>query len=132
MNTPHQENLIAEDLAKDPRIAQAKALILDAVQAHQQNLTTVRPPLSSRKQKYQETLTEFAGYRGGNLWFPYLGSGIGNGSLVELADGSVKYDFICGIGTHYWGHSHPKIIDACINAAFGDVVMQGHLQHCFV
>jgi 4-aminobutyrate aminotransferase-like enzyme len=128
MTNLQPERLIAEDLVNDPRIAQAKSLILETVLSHRKQLTGIRPPLQTRKQGYQETLAEFANYRGANLWFPYLGSGIGNGSLVELADGSVKYDFICGIGTHYWGHSHPVLIEAGINAAISDIVMQGHLQ----
>ncbi|MEQ1843399.1 MAG: aminotransferase class III-fold pyridoxal phosphate-dependent enzyme, partial [Verrucomicrobiales bacterium] len=63
-----------------------------------------------------------------SLFFPYLGSGIGNGALVELADGSVKYDFISGIGVHHFGHSHPALVAACLDAALGDTVMQGNLQ----
>jgi 4-aminobutyrate aminotransferase-like enzyme len=66
--------------------------------------------------------------RGGKLFFPYLGSGIGNGPLVELMDGSVKYDMISGIGPHYWGHSHPDMILTAVNAALNDTIMQGHLQ----
>jgi 4-aminobutyrate aminotransferase-like enzyme len=54
-------------------------------------------------------LQEFAADRGGKLFYDYIGSGIGNGPLVELADGSVKYDFITGIGVHYFGHSHPGV-----------------------
>lgn len=128
MTRQPQETLISKDLANDPRIAQAKSLILETVRTYQQRLTDIRPPQPSLKQEYQDTLTALGHYRGANLWFPYLGSGIGNGSLVELADGSIKYDFICGIGTHYWGHSHPAIIEACIQAAISDTVMQGHLQ----
>ena len=48
--------------------------------------------------------------------------------MVELLDGSVKYDFITGIGVHYMGHSHPEILDASIDAALEDTVMQGNLQ----
>jgi acetylornithine aminotransferase len=69
-----------------------------------------------------------ADYRGGALFYNYLGSGIGNGPFVELADGSVKYDFITGIGVHYMGHSHPGVINAQINGAISNTVMNGHLQ----
>ena len=47
----------------------------------------IRPAISSLKQKYDTLLKEFTEQRGANLWHPYLGSGIGNGALVELADG---------------------------------------------
>ncbi len=61
-------------------------------------------------------------------FFPYLGSGIGNGPFVELADGSVKLDLITGIGVHGFGHSHPLLVEAGIDAAIGDTIMQGNLQ----
>src|SRR5690606_36877990 len=57
-----------------------------------------------------------------------VGSGLGRGPLVELADGSVKYDFITGIGVHYMGHNHPALLDAGVDAAIESTVMQGNLQ----
>lgn len=123
-----QPLLTAEALARDPRIAHAKKLLLDTVSEYRTQITGIRPPLPGLRQSYDELLSKIAELRGSKLWFPYLGSGMGNGALVELLDGSVKYDFITGIGTHYWGHSHPDIIDASLDAALSDTVMQGHLQ----
>lgn len=125
---PLSRDLAAQALHEDKRISEAKKLLKEAVAAHQKRLTGIRPPISSIKQSYDDMLSSMTGYRGGKLWFPYIGSGIGNGSLVELADGSVKYDFICGIGVHFWGHSHPDLIDAAVDAAISDTIMQGHLQ----
>lgn len=123
------EKLIASRLTADKRVAQAKALLHEALKDHQQQITAVRPPLNDTlKKNYTEMLDAFANYRGGKLWHPYIGSGIGNGALVELADGSVKYDFICGIGVHYWGHNHPDLLDSGIDAALSNTIMQGHLQ----
>lgn len=122
------DKLEAEKLRHDPRVAQAKQLLLKAIEEHISTITAVRPPNSSLRSSYENTLAKFAGYRGAKLWLPYLGSGIGNGALVELLDGSVKYDFISGIGVHYLGHSHPKLISASIDAAISDTLMQGHLQ----
>lgn len=116
------------ELKMDPTIAEAKKRILEAVSKRKKNLTSVRPPNPALTSHYQEALETLAKNRGGKLWFPYLGTGIGNGCLVELMDGSVKYDFIGGIGVHHFGHSHPEILGACIDAAISDVVMQGHLQ----
>lgn len=127
MKQEHNE-LIAEALTKDPRLAEAKKLLLDAVKDYRKNITEIRPPIPALRQSYEKMLETIAENRGSKLWFPYLGSGIGNGALVELLDGSVKYDFITGIGTHYWGHSHPEIIEAGIDAAISDTIMQGHLQ----
>ena len=62
------------------------------------------------------------------MFYPYLSSGLGRGPLVQLEDGSVKLDFICGIGPHILGHSHPKMIKAALQASLESVVMQGHLQ----
>lgn len=126
-NSPN-EALVAARLASDPRIAAAKKMILEALEEHRSALTGVRPPNSSLKKSYEETLNRFAEMRGGKLWYPYLGSGIGNGALVELEDGSIKYDFIGGIGPHYWGHSHPEIVSAALDGALSDTIMQGHLQ----
>jgi acetylornithine aminotransferase len=47
---------------------------------------------------------------------------------VELADGSVKFDMISGIGVHAFGHSDPDLMNAGIDAALEDTVMQGNLQ----
>lgn len=120
--------LVAHALAADPKIAQAKKLLIEAVREHQKSLTGIRPPNPALKQKYTELIETFTEDRGNKLWFPYLGSGIGNGVLVELADGSVKYDFINGIGPHYLGHSNLDLVSAAVDAAIGDTIMQGNLQ----
>jgi acetylornithine aminotransferase len=123
-----QTALAAELLKNDPRLKEAKQLILAAVAEHQKQLVSVRPPNPEMVGDYEKLLQEFGQIRGGNIFFPYLGSGLGNGPFVELADGSVKLDLITGIGVHGYGHSHPLLIDAGIDAAIGDTVMQGNLQ----
>jgi 4-aminobutyrate aminotransferase-like enzyme len=120
--------LRARLLFHDPRVTRARDLLIEALKDHQRSITGVRPPYPELKKTYGDLLREFGDIRGGDLFYPYLGSGIGNGPLVELADGSVKYDFISGIGVHHWGHSHPAIVEASLNAALEDTVMQGNLQ----
>lgn len=120
--------LAADALAADPRISEAKKLILDAVKTHQKALKEVKPANPALKKSYEELLNAFAEERGSKLWFPYLGSGIGNGALVELLDGSVKYDFITGIGPHFLGHSNPALIASSIDASISNTIMQGQLQ----
>lgn len=115
-------------LNADPRIAEAKKLILDAVKDQQQSITELCPPDPDMKVQYEEAIEKYGEKRGGNLWFPFIGSGIGNGPFVQLLDGSVKYDFISGIGVHHFGHSHPELISSSIDAAISDTIMQGHLQ----
>jgi acetylornithine aminotransferase len=120
--------LAASKLAADPRVAEAKRLLGEALRDAQAALTGVRPPDPALRQGYLETLARFGALRGGPLYYPYLGSGLGKGALVELADGSVKFDFISGIGVHYLGHNHPDLLAAGVDAALSNTVMQGNLQ----
>src|SRR5437870_3697817 len=111
------QHLQTSALEKDPRIATAKQLILEALAERQHHITSVRSQNSELKQSYQDILNRFSENRGFSLWLPYLGTGLGNGALVELLDGSVKFDVICGIGVHFFGHNHPALTEACIDAA---------------
>lgn len=119
---------VAQEFFADPRIKEAKKLIREAVKDHQKKLTGVKHSDAAAKEEYLALLKKFGEQRGGALFYQYLGSGLGNGSLVELADGSVKYDFITGIGVHYMGHSNPDVIEAQIDGAISNTVMNGHLQ----
>ncbi len=120
--------LSADKLRNDPRVAQAEQLLLAALADAQQTISGVTPPREELQTEYQTLLDRLALARGGASYFPYLASGIGNGPWVELADGSVKLDFITGIGVHGLGHSHPKLLQAVVRAALQDTVMQGNLQ----
>lgn len=112
----------------DPRIVQAKKLIRETITENQKKITGIRPPDPARTLDYIKMISSFTENRGLPLWYPYIGSGIGKGALVELLDGSVKYDFISGIGVHFFGHNHPVLTEATIDASLSDIVMQGHLQ----
>jgi 4-aminobutyrate aminotransferase-like enzyme len=118
----------ADALRSDPRVAQAKALLQEVVAEHSSQLSDVRAADPSLKDHYERLLAQAAAARGGALLWPYLSSGLGNGPYVQLADGSVKLDFIGGIGVYGSGHSHLGMIDAAIDAAIEDVAMQGNLQ----
>jgi 4-aminobutyrate aminotransferase-like enzyme len=120
--------LDADNLAHDPRIAEARRLVLEALAEHQQSLTGIRPSNAERQMGYAQAVRQIGELRGGELYYPYLGSGFGRGALVELADGSVKYDMISGIGVHYLGHNHPLLVSAGLDAALQDAVQQGNLQ----
>jgi acetylornithine/N-succinyldiaminopimelate aminotransferase len=128
--TMNQPKLVptSTQLKNDPRIAQAKELLLAAVRDHQQAIAGVKSADPALAESYKAMLEDFGKLRGGNLYFPYLSSGIGNGPYVELGDGSVKLDFITGIGVHGYGHSHPLLIKAGVDATISDTVMQGNLQ----
>lgn len=119
---------VAHGFFNDPRLEKAKKLIQEALSEHSSQITSVKGPNPELKESYDALLKKMADFRGGALFYNYLGSGIGNGPFVELADGSVKYDFITGIGVHYMGHSHPGVVEAQINGAISNTVMNGHLQ----
>jgi acetylornithine aminotransferase len=123
------ENSLQSDAFRaDPRIAQARQLIAEALADHQSQLASVRPVNAALADVNAKMLDRFAQARGGATFWPYLSAGLGNGPWVELVDGSVKLDFIGGIGVHGCGHSHPGMVDAAIDAAIEDTVMQGNLQ----
>lgn len=126
--TVEVQTLIANQLRNDPRVAQAKKLLAEALADHTKDLHEVRQPARDLVPGYEDLLKRLTQARGGVPVFPYLASGVGNGPWVELADGSVKLDFIGGIGVHGMGHSHPAMLNAGIDAALEDTVMQGNLQ----
>ncbi len=112
----------------DPRIVEAKRLLLEVAAERKSRLREVRPPDPARAERYRETLSRFVEHRGGPLFFPYRGAGAGAGARVELADVSVKLDMVSGIGVHVLGHGDPSLVEAGVEAALRDVVMQGNLQ----
>ena len=93
-----------------------------------EKITSVRPATAGLKDLSKKYIENLNSLRGRNLYFNYVGSGLGQGPYVELVDGSVKMDLINGIGIHILGHSHPVVIEAAIRAAAQDIVMQGNLQ----
>jgi acetylornithine aminotransferase len=102
--------------------------IVAELETQRAHITGVRGPLSPElKQSFDDFMQTASEVRGRPLLYPYVGSGLGNGALVELMDGSVKYDLITGIGVHFFGHSEPDLVRAGLEAAMGDTVMQGHL-----
>ena len=121
-------HLIAEQLRADPRIVQAKQLLEATMSDYRQQINAIRSPNPELVKPYQVLLERLAAARGGAPYFPYIGSGLGNGPFVELADGSVKLDFIVGIGVHGMGHSHPAMLASTVDAAIEDTIMQGNLQ----
>ena len=121
-------DLLAEQFNQDPRIEKAIHLLKDTLKSYQTKLINVRGPVLNKKVEYEALINECSKLRGGNLYYPYLSSGFGNGALVELTDGSIKYDLITGIGVHYWGHSHPELLEISIRASLENTIMQGNLQ----
>lgn len=119
---------LGDALRCDPRVAEAKRLLREAVKDHSASLNDVRDRNPALVAQFESLLGDYAKLRGGPPIWPYLSGGLGNGPYVQLADGSVKLDFIGGIGVYGCGHSHPAMLEASIDAALEDVAMQGNLQ----
>lgn len=120
----------AAALHASPIVEDAIDRAVDELRKAQSGITAVRPALDDTvAARYRELLAEASEVRGkGKLFFDYHGSGLGNGPFVELADGSVKMDLICGIGPMFFGHSDPELTRITMRAAMSDIVLQGNLQ----
>ncbi len=111
-------------LLNDPRIIKAKKLINETITEYQ---NTYINHLVGPQKNIDKELKKIGNLRGGNLYFPYISSSLGKGSKVLLTDGSVKLDFINGIGAHF-GHGLELLRNASIDASLEDTIMQGNLQ----
>ena len=125
--TTTQQTLGAQ-LAANPAVERAIDAIVAEVRAASAQITGVRGPDAGLAEGYREAMARAAAARGRGLLYPYIGSGLGNGALVELADGSVKWDMICGIGVQFFGHSDEQILRATLRASTEDVLKHGNLQ----
>lgn len=106
----------------DPQFERGLRMMLDAI-ARAQN-SPVAPATSAGM---AATLDKLATLRGRPPFFNYLGSGLGRGASVMLADGRWLFDFTLGIGVHMFGHGNLDLIETAIRAAASDLVMQGNL-----
>jgi 4-aminobutyrate aminotransferase-like enzyme len=119
---------LGHELATSPALKQAVDAIVREVEAKRAQITDVRGPRSPEATASYEDLLKRAGeVRGRALLYPFIGSGLGNGALVELADGSVKWDMITAIGVNFFGHSEPDLVRTALMGSASDIVMQGHL-----
>ncbi len=110
---------------------QIEQLVDQLIQSQQDvtaSLGEIKPADPKLKDKFAATIENFNGVRGRPLFYDYVGTGRGHGPYVELQDGSVKLDFINGIGVHIFGHSHPTVLKASVQGSLSDILMQGHLQ----
>lgn len=118
-------------LAADPAIRSAIDAIVEQVRRHSSTITGDRPARDDLKADYKALMDRAAKVKGRALLYPLIGSGVGNGPLVEMADGSVKWDMITGIGVHFFGHSHPELVRASLEAGVLDAAKHGNLQSNF-
>ncbi|MSR69618.1 MAG: aminotransferase class III-fold pyridoxal phosphate-dependent enzyme [Phycisphaerales bacterium] len=116
-------------LAINPAVRAAIDQILGELRRAQVALTGARPADAHKAESYAAWMRRNNELRGRPTMYPYVGAGFGHGPLVQLADGSVKWDMLSGIGVHMFGHSDARMVEAAIEGALSDTCMQGHLQH---
>ncbi len=116
-------------LLTSSRFKTAKAEILSAIAESSAALRKLKPASDNPqvREAYQAAVQDYGKRRGRDLYFPFIGSGLGSGPYVELLDGSVKLDMITGIGINFFGHSHPALTAEMVDALSADI-MQGNLE----
>jgi len=119
---------LGADLRESPVVRTAIRSLVDEVKARSSRITDLRPPEKALHASYDDALNMIAGVRGRPMLYPYVSSGLGNGALVELADGRVIWDMITGIGVHFFGHSDPDLIEAALWGALDDTSKHGLIQ----
>jgi 4-aminobutyrate aminotransferase-like enzyme len=122
---------VGGELRHSPAVRGAIDAIVAETARHAARITDIRPANPALKTSYDELLARAGAVKGRGLLYPYLSSGVGNGALVELADGSVKWDMITGIGVHFLGHSHPAVVRAQAEAAIEATAKHGNLMSNF-
>ena len=118
----------ASAFADCPPVAEAVDTIVRELVEARSLITGVRRPAPELAASYEAHLARQTQIKGRPPVYPYVGCGLGHGPLVQLADGSVKWDMISGIGVHAFGHSDPDLVATALRAALSDTVMQGNLQ----
>jgi len=108
------------DSPATPRVREAARALIAAV-AETEAVCALSPA------GYARAVREVERLRGRPLTYPALLAGGGCGARVRLADGSVKLDFIGGIGIYGFGHGEPDLLETAVVAAARDTVFQGHL-----
>ncbi len=119
---------VGRQLADSANVRGAIDTIIAEVRAKSSLITDVRGPVPELTKSYEELMSRAASVRGRGLLYPYISSGAGNGALVEMLDGSVMWDMICGIGVHFFGHAEPDLLRAAIEAGMEDTLKHGNLQ----
>ena len=77
---------VGSALHASPAIDAAIRAIRHEVEAKQRELTGARPPRAELKETLDGWLKRATEVRGRGPLYPYLGSGVGNGALVELVE----------------------------------------------
>ncbi len=118
-------------LFTDPAIESSIEALVEQVMEYNRTISDTKAPNPEIAESFQSIIDRCKAVKGNNLVYRSIGSGAGNGALVEMADGSVKWDMLTGIGVHFLGHGNPKVIKAQIVAGINEATKHGNLQTNF-
>jgi 4-aminobutyrate aminotransferase-like enzyme len=130
--TTAQCGTIGDGLLSNEAINASLDAIVEQVGEQNAKITEVCGPKPELAGAFKGLLERCASVKGRGLMYPSLGSGAGNGALVEMADGSIKWDMLTGIGVHFMGHGNPKVIKAQLVGGINETTKHGNLQTNFV
>ncbi len=119
---------LGQELLGSAKINSSLDNLVEQVLSQSRRIEGVKGPDPALASQAEKDIAQVGVVRSRPLFYNYMGSGVGRGPYVELADGSVKMDLINGIGIHLFGHSHPRVVRATLKGALSDVVQQGNLQ----
>lgn len=119
---------LGQQMRRSPQLNSALDGLVEQVMSYSNRIQGIKGPDSALEAQAKKDIDALGDGRGRPLYYSYIGSGLGHGPYVELADGSVKLDLINGIGIHLLGHSHPRVLRAALGGALADIVQQGNLQ----
>lgn len=127
MPTDPNSTSAADALFSDPAFLSAVRDLVARVTAASKTLEG--PKVAADREPARALAKRIQNTRGRALFFDgIVGSGLGRGALAEMADGTTKLDFITAIGTNFFGHSDPDMLETALKAAVVDVAMQGNLH----
>lgn len=132
MTTTTTTGTIGNGIINNEAINATIDTLVEQVNEQNSKITDICGPKAELAESFQDLLDRCAAVKGRGLMYPSLGSGAGNGALVEMADGSVKWDMLTGIGVHFLGHGHPKVIKAQLVGGINETTKHGNLQTNFV
>lgn len=131
VSTTATNTTIGHAIFNDPAIESGIDALVEQVMEHNRTLTDVKAPNPELADSFNTLIERCKAVKGNNLVYTSIGSGAGNGALVEMADGSVKWDMLTGIGVHFLGHGNPKVIKAQLIAGINEATKHGNLQTNF-
>ena len=117
---PRKKTSSLEPVVRSEKVREAARVLIQAV----------REELAGRSlspESYEKAIRRISRQRGRPLMYPMISGGRGKGARVFMADGSLKLDFISGIGQYGFGHGDDDLLETAVAAAASDVAFQGHL-----